>query len=67
MKTLQKSFGMDSSEAKNLVFRQLYGNIYEQYQDFEFFKLTKEFISGLWGKKFMKEGKVDRFYIRAGV
>jgi hypothetical protein len=60
MKTLQKSFQMERSEAKNLVFRQLYGNIYEQYQDFEFFKLTKEFISGLWGK-FMKEGKVTGF------
>lgn len=55
-----KEFSMDRSEAKNLVFRQLYGNIYEQYQDFEFFKLTKEFISGLWGK-FMKEGKVTGF------
>jgi len=55
-----EQFEMERSEAKNLVFRQLYGNIYDQYKEFEFFKLTKEFISKIWSG-FMKDGKVTGF------
>ena len=55
-----QEFEMERSEAKNLVFRQLYGNIYDQYKEFEFFKLTKEFISKIWSG-FMKDGKVTGF------
>ena len=55
-----QEFEMERSEAKNLVFRQLYGNIYDQYKEFEFFKLTKEFISKIWSG-FMKDGKVAGF------
>ena len=51
---------MDRSEAKNLVFRQLYGNIYDQYKDFEFFKLTKDFIADVW-KDFMADGHFEGF------
>jgi len=51
---------MERSEAKNLVFRQLYGNIYDQYKDFEFFKLTKEFIADVW-KDFMADGEFEGF------
>ena len=54
-----KEFGMDRAEAKNLVFRQLYGNIYNQYENFEFFKLTKEYISELW-KKFNGDGYIEK-------
>jgi hypothetical protein len=54
-----KEFGMDRAEAKNLVFRQLYGNIYNQYENFKFFKLTKEYISELW-KKFNTDGYVEK-------
>ena len=55
-----EQFEMERSEAKNLVFRQLYGNIYDQYKDFEFFRLTKEFISKVWSG-FMKDGEVAGF------
>lgn len=55
-----KEFSMDRSEAKNLVFRQLYGNIYDQYKDFEFFKLTKAFIADIW-QDFMADGYFKGF------
>jgi len=55
-----KEFSMDRSEAKNLVFRQLYGNIYDQYKDFEFFRLTRDFIADVW-KDFMADGKFEGF------
>ena len=55
-----EQFEMERSEAKNLVFRQLYGNIYDQYKDFEFFRLTKGFISKVWSG-FMKDGEVAGF------
>jgi len=55
-----EQFEMERSEAKNLVFRQLYGNIYDQYKDFEFFKLTKEFIADVW-KDFMADGEFEGF------
>ena len=53
-------FSMERSEAKTLVFRQLYGNIYDQYKDFEFFKLTKDFITKIWSE-FMENGKITGF------
>jgi len=50
-------FGMDRAEAKNLVFKQLYGHIFDQYKDFEFFKLTQNLIQEYW-KVFENKGKV---------
>ena len=55
-----EQFSMDRSEAKNLVFRQLYGNIYDQYKEFEFFRLTQAFIADIW-KDYMADGKVEGF------
>ena len=60
-------YGMDRDEAKKLVFKQLYGNVFDQYKDFEFFKLTTAYIEELW-TKFQKQGYIDgvderyRFY-----
>lgn len=54
-----KEFNMDRAEAKILVFRQLYGNIYNQYENFEFFKLTKDYITSLW-KKFNNDGYIEK-------
>tara|TARA_R110001606_G_scaffold153919_3_gene295421 strand:- start:1860 stop:3131 length:1272 start_codon:yes stop_codon:yes gene_type:complete len=50
-----QAYGMDRAEAKGLVFKQLYGNIFEQYKDFEFFKLTTQFIDKLW-KNYQEKG-----------
>jgi len=49
-------YGMDRTEAKNLVFKQLYGNIFDQYKDFEFFQLTAKLIQKIW-LEFSNKGK----------
>ena len=60
-------YGMDRKESKSLVFKQLYGNVFEQYKDFEFFKLTTKYIDELWNS-YKTQGYVDgvdaryRFY-----
>jgi len=60
-------YGMDRTEAKGLVFKQLYGHIFDQYKDFEFFQLTQKLIEQIWntfnskGKYVVQEtGKVFR-------
>lgn len=50
------TYQMDRSEAKNLVFKQLYGNIFDQYKDFTFFQLTAKLIEQIWNE-FKKKGK----------
>lgn len=50
-------FGVDRAEAKNLVFKQLYGHIFDQYKDFEFFKLTQNLIKKYW-EVFENTGKL---------
>jgi hypothetical protein len=49
-------YGMDRAEAKSLVFKQLYGHIFDQYKDFEFFKLTQKLIEEIWST-FSSKGK----------
>ncbi len=49
-------YGMDRTEAKGLVFKQLYGHIFDQYKDFEFFQLTQKLIEQIWNT-FSKTGK----------
>ena len=49
-------YGMDRAEAKSLVFKQLYGHIFDQYKDFEFFQLTQKLIEEIWNT-FTKTGK----------
>ena len=49
-------YGMDRAEAKSLVFKQLYGHIFDQYKDFEFFQLTQKLIEEIWNT-FSSEGK----------
>ena len=49
-------YGMDRTEAKGLVFKQLYGHIFDQYKDFEFFQLTSLLIEKIW-KTFEGTGK----------
>lgn len=52
-----QQYNMDRSEAKNLVFKQLYGHVYDDYKDFEFFELTQKEIERIW-KVFTAEGKI---------
>jgi hypothetical protein len=39
---------IDISEAKILMFRQLYGGVYNEYKHIEYFQLIEEYVSKLW-------------------
>lgn len=43
-----KEAGINISEAKTLMFRQLYGGIYKEYQYIEYFQLIQEHVNKLW-------------------
>ena len=49
---------IEIDEAKLLMFRQLYGGIYKEYQHIEFFKLIQEHTNKLW-ESFNKEGFIE--------
>lgn len=50
-------YSIDRNEAKNLVFKQLYGHVFDEYKDFEFFQLSGKLIQDIW-EQFTTEGKV---------
>jgi len=52
-----RMYGVDYQTAKELTFKQLYGGVFEQYKDLEFFKLTSEYIRKNW-EKYETEGKL---------
>jgi len=50
-------YGVDYKTAKELTFKQLYGGVFKQYQDLEFFQKVTKYIEEIWGK-FNTEGQV---------
>ena len=56
-----KMYGVDYAKAKEITFKQLYGGIWKEYKELEFFKLVQEYIDDLW-KDFNYNG-----YIRCPV
>jgi hypothetical protein len=56
-----KMYGVDYAKAKEITFKQLYGGIWKEYKELEFFKLVQEYIDDLW-KDFNHNG-----YIRCPV
>jgi hypothetical protein len=42
--------GVDVKQAKELMFRQLYGGIMEEYKDWEFFQKIQTYIDKLWNQ-----------------
>ena len=42
--------GIDVSDAKLLMFRQLYGGIQKEYREWEFFKLVQKHIDKIWNQ-----------------
>jgi len=47
-KSFAKMYNVDYKKAKELTFKQLYGGVFKQYRDLEFFQKTQKFIDGLW-------------------
>jgi len=56
-KTFASMYRVDYAKAKELTFKQLYGGVFEQYKDLEFFKLTSEYIRKNW-EIYETEGKL---------
>jgi hypothetical protein len=60
-------YGVDRDKAKELTFKQLYGGIFKEYENLEFFKRVKKYINQKWGE-FSTQGFVEcdvsyyRFY-----
>lgn len=40
--------GVDVNEAKILMFKQIYGGIYKEYKNIEYFKLIQDYIDKIW-------------------
>jgi len=55
-----KAYSTTRDEAKSLVFRQLYGNIYSKYEAFPLFQKTKMLIETIW-KQANKQGYYEGF------
>ena len=53
-----KMYGVDYQKAKELTFKQLYGGIFDQYKDLEFFKKVQVYTDNLW-EEFNKKGFVE--------
>jgi hypothetical protein len=53
-----KEADIDISEAKTLMFRQLYGGVYKEYQYIEYFQLIQEHVNKLWND-FTTNGYVE--------
>jgi hypothetical protein len=51
-----KEAGIEIDEAKILMFKQLYGGIYKEYQHIEYFQLIQKHVDKLWS-----EFKINRF------
>jgi hypothetical protein len=50
-------YGVDYARAKEITFKQLYGGIWKEYEDLEFFKLVKSYTDDLW-KHFETNGYI---------
>ena len=53
-----KEAGIEVSEAKILMFRQLYGGIYNEYKHIDFFQLIEEHVNKLW-KEYTTHGYIS--------
>jgi hypothetical protein len=43
-------YGVDYKKSKELTFKQLYGGVFEQYRDLEFFQKIQKFVDNLWSE-----------------
>ena len=51
-------YGVDYKKAKELTFKQLYGGVFEQYKDLEFFKKVQVYTDDLW-ENYQKNGWIE--------
>ena len=53
-----KMYKVDYKKAKELTFKQLYGGVFDQYKDLEFFKKVQVYTDDLWAR-FQNEGFIE--------
>ena len=51
-------YGVDYQKAKELTFKQLYGGVFDQYKDLEFFKKVQVYTDELW-EAFQENGWIE--------
>ena len=51
-------YKVDYKKAKEITFKQIYGGIWDEYKDLEFFKLVQEYTDNIW-EKYNKEGYIE--------
>jgi hypothetical protein len=51
-------YKVDYKKSKELTFKQLYGGVFKQYKDLEFFKKIQKFIDILW-EEFNTQGYIE--------
>ena len=47
-KAFSEMYGVDYKKAKELTFKQLYGGVFDQYKNLEFFKMVQAYTDDLW-------------------
>lgn len=52
-----KLYGVEYNKAKELTFKQIYGGVFKQYKDLEFFKLVTNLTNNIW-EEFNNSGQV---------
>ena len=57
-KSFAKMYGVDYQKSKELTFKQLYGGVFEQFKDLEFFQRVQIYVDDLW-LKFNEEGYIE--------
>ena len=57
-KSFAKMYGVDYQKSKELTFKQLYGGVFEQFKDLEFFQRVQIYVDDLW-LRFNKEGWIE--------
>lgn len=45
-----KMYQVEYKKAKELTFKQLYGGVFEEYKELEFFKKVEKYVGKLWGE-----------------
>lgn len=53
-----KMYKVDYKKAKELTFKQLYGGVFKQYKDLEFFVKIQKYVDELW-EKYNSEGFIE--------
>ena len=57
-KSFAKMYGVDYQKSKELTFKQLYGGVFEQFKDLEFFQRVQIYVDDLW-QAFNEKGYIE--------